>query len=100
MNVTDTRFADQVTSCPSVKCKIPVIWCASAKTQLLIDADPVAYVAGQPYGEYALRDLGDLRPTAVKLKPAEVFGRQGTLHRWHYETCPQGRRYQRKAYQR
>lgn len=98
MNVVDSRFGSQITSCPSPKCGTAVIWCTAPKGQLLIDAVPAPYVAGQPFGEYALKDLADLRPSAVKLKPTEVFGRQGTLHEWHYNTCQHRQRFTRRAY--
>lgn len=100
MIIAGSRFESQIVRCPSPKCTARLIWCSSDRLDLLIDVDPVPYVKDEPYGDLALVDNGGGKPRAVKLKPHQRFGRQGTLHTWHYETCAQGKRYQRKAYQR
>lgn len=103
MILAQTRFQEQVGShCRSPKCDARVIWCdvSGGNKQMLVDADPVPYRTGQPFGNIKLVDVAAVKPLAVVLKPQQLFGRQGTLHNSHFVTCPDAERFRKKGYER
>jgi len=102
VNLSETRFKDQVGQhCHSPKCNALVIWCITqGKKQMLVDAEPVPYRAGQDYGSIKLADTAGPMPMALVLKERDRFGKQGSLHNSHFVTCPDAVRFRRKGYER
>ena len=103
MDLSKTRYAEQIGPlCRSPKCDAEVIWCMTeGKKDMLVDATPVPYQPGEDFGNIKLEDVpGNLRPMARVLKPAQAFGRQGTLHLSHFATCPDAKRFRRGGYER
>jgi len=102
MQLDQTRFKPQVGQhCRSPKCKAQVIWCYTAgNKQMLVDAEPVPYRAGESFGTIKLVDTDALHPMALVLKERDRFGRQGTLHHSHFVTCPDAARFRKKGYER
>lgn len=102
MILAGTRYEAQVGQhCASPRCSAKVIWChTDGKKQMLVDAQPVEYTPGQPFGNIRLADVGTLTPLATVLKANQLFGRQGTLHNSHFVTCPDAVRFRRGGYER
>lgn len=103
MKLGESRFAPQIGEhCRSPRCSARVIWCHTEgnKKQMLVDAEPVPYLPGQPYGTIRLADTGTATPLAVVCKPADLFGRHGTLHNSHFVTCPDAERFRKRGYER
>lgn len=102
MNLSESRFKDQVGQhCRSPKCSAQVIWCITGgNKQMLVDAEPVAYQAGQDYGSIKLADTAGSMPMALVLRERDRFGKQGTLHNSHFVTCPDAARFRKKGYER
>jgi hypothetical protein len=98
-----TRFKDQIGQhCRSPRCDAEVIWCdvSGGNKQMLVNAEPVVYTRGADFGNIRLIDVASTRPLAQVLKPAQLFGRQGTLHHSHFVTCPDAARFRKKGYER
>ena len=103
MDLSGSRFETQVGQhCRSPKCDAAVIWCTTeGRKDMLVDATPTPYRPGEDYGNVQLVDIpGNLRPVARVLKPAQAFGRQGTLHVSHFATCPDAKRFRKGGYER